>query len=100
MRISVLIWALIATVAGTSVSFGAPFRAGAATANITPALGIEINGSTAPVIATHVHDELHARALVLDDGATRLAFLLVDTCLLERTVFDEKRSRRVCAAGW
>ena len=89
MRISAMIWALIATVAGTSVSFSAPFRAGAATANITPSLGIEINGGTAPSIATHVHDELHARALVLDDGATRLAFVVVDTCLIDRALFDE-----------
>ena len=37
----------------------APLRAGAATANIAPPLGIEMNGGTAPVIATHVHDELH-----------------------------------------
>ncbi len=87
-----MIWALIATVAGTTVSFGAQFRAGAATANITPPLGIEINGGTAPSIATHVHDELHARALVLDDGATRLAFVVVDNCLIDRALFDEAKA--------
>ena len=92
MRILVLIWALIVTFTGTTVSFGAPFRAGAATANITPPLGIEINGGTAPVIATHVHDELHARALVLDDGATRLAFVVVDNCLIDRALFDEAKA--------
>ena len=70
----------------------AGFRAGAATANITPPLGIEINGGTAPSIATHVHDELHARALVLDDGATRLAFVVVDNCLIERALFDEAKA--------
>jgi hypothetical protein len=67
-------------------------RAGAARVNITPPLGIEINGGTAPVIATHVHDELHARALVLDDGATRLAFVVVDNCLIERALFDEAKA--------
>ncbi|MSU33802.1 MAG: hypothetical protein EXS36_01575 [Pedosphaera sp.] len=67
-------------------------RAGAATANITPSLGIEINGGTAPVLATHVHDELHARALVLDDGSTRLAFVLVDACLIDRAVFDAAKA--------
>ena len=92
MRISVLIWALIATFTGTTGSFSAQFRAGAATANITPPLGIEINGGTAPVIATHVHDELHARALVLDDGATRLAFVVVDNCLIDRALFDEAKA--------
>ena len=92
MRISVLIWALIATFTGTTGSFSAQFRAGAATANITPPLGIEINGGTAPAIATHVHDELHARALVLDDGATRLAFVVVDNCLIDRALFDEAKA--------
>ena len=70
----------------------AELRAGAAIANVTPPLGIEINGGTAPVIATHVHDELHARALVLDDGATRLAFVVVDNCLIDRAVFDAAKA--------
>ncbi|MBI3414400.1 MAG: hypothetical protein HY043_03625 [Verrucomicrobia bacterium] len=62
----------------------AELRAGAATVNVTPALGIEING--------HVHDELRARALVLDDGATRLAFVVVDNCLIDRAVFDAAKA--------
>ena len=68
------------------------FKAGAATANITPPLGIEINGGTRPVFATHVHDELHARALVLDDGVTRLALVVVDNCVIDRPVFDEAKA--------
>ena len=31
-----------------------------------------------PFPATHVHDELHARCLVLDDGKTMLAFVVCD----------------------
>ena len=46
-------------------------RAGAATSNITPPLGELIVGNWSPVPATHVHDELHARCLVLDDGGTQ-----------------------------
>lgn len=72
--------------------FAAEFRAGAATANITPPLGIEINGGTGPAIATHVHDELLARALVLDDGATRLALVVVDNCLIDRAILDEAKA--------
>jgi neutral ceramidase len=72
--------------------FAAEFRAGAATANITPPLGIEINGGTGPAIATHVHDELLARALVLDDGTTRLALVVVDNCLIDRAVLDEAKA--------
>ena len=66
----------------------APFRAGAATSNITPPLGVSLNGGFADRRATHVHDELHARCLVLDDGATRLAFAVCDSCAVPREVVD------------
>lgn len=63
------------------------FKAGAATSNITPPLGMEIVGNFAPrPIAAHVHDELHARCLVLDDGTTKLAFVVADTISLGRDV--------------
>jgi neutral ceramidase len=67
------------------------FRAGAAKTCITPALDTLINGGLAPSRARHIHDDLHVRALVLDDGSTRLAFAVVDTCLLDRPVFDEAK---------
>src|SRR4029450_8035965 len=49
------------------------FRAGAATSNITPPIGGNIVGGFSPAPSTHIHDELHARCLVLDDGKTKLA---------------------------
>jgi neutral ceramidase len=66
-------------------------RAGAARACVTPALGTRMNGGVGPATALHVHDDLFVRALALDDGATRLAFAVVDTCLLDRPVFDEAK---------
>ena len=66
----------------------APFRAGAATSNVTPPLGISINGGMTDRKATHVHDDLHARCLVLDDGATKLAIAIVDSCMLPKGVVD------------
>ena len=39
--------------------------AGAATSNITPEIGAIIVGGFDPFPATHIHDELHARCLVL-----------------------------------
>lgn len=70
----------------------ADLRAGAAAANITPPLGIEINGGTGPILATHVHDELYARALVLEDASTRLALVVADNCLIDRAVLDEAKA--------
>lgn len=67
------------------------FKAGAATSNITPKLGTSINGNMRDVRAQHIHDELHARCLVLDDGKTRLAMAVVDACMLPRTLTDEAR---------
>lgn len=76
------------------------FKAGAAMSNITPPLGMEIVGNFAPrPIAAHVHDELHARCLVLDDGATRLAFVVADTISLARDVWDEAKQKIEAATG-
>lgn len=67
------------------------FRAGAATSNITPWLGVSINGGFHDHKATHVHDELHARCIVLDDSQTRLALVVVDSCMVPREIFDEAK---------
>jgi hypothetical protein len=77
-----------------SISFAADarvFRAGAATSNITPQLGEGIVGNFTIPPATHVHDELHARCLVLDDGSTKLVFVVVDSVSVNREVFDAAR---------
>src|ERR1700722_6028755 len=67
------------------------FRAGAATSNVTPPLGQPIVGGWSSPPATHIHDELHARCLVLDDGQTRLAFAVCDNVGIPREVFDAAR---------
>ena len=54
------------------------FQAGAATSNITPFLGTDLIGGFNPRGSTHIHDKLHARCLVLDDGKTKLAIVIVD----------------------
>ena len=72
-------------VAGSQTSV---FNAGAATSNITPPLGAGIVGGWSDPPATHIHDELHVRCLVLDDGTTRLAFAVVDNVQIPRSVFD------------
>ena len=66
------------------------FRAGAATSNVTPRLGTFINTDRP---ATHINDELLARCLVLDDGRTRLAFAIVDGCIIHQEAFDHAKQR-------
>lgn len=64
------------------------FLAGAATSNITPPLGESIVGGWQPIPATNIHDELHARCLVLDDGKTQLAIVLCDNVGIPVEVYD------------
>jgi len=64
------------------------FRAGAAVSNITPPLDEPIVGGWASPPATHVHDELYARCLVLDDGRIRLAFVVCDSLGIAREICD------------
>jgi len=63
-----------------------PLMAGAATSNITPDLGGEVVGGFLPYPCTNIHDELHARCLVLDDGKTKLALVVCDLLGLHRSV--------------
>jgi len=53
-------------------------RAGAATSNITPPITTHLAARSSRPPATHVHDELHARCLVLDDGRSKLALVVCD----------------------
>jgi hypothetical protein len=82
MRIIVI--GLLATVIASAQTF----RAGAATSNITPPLGSPIVGNWDDPPATYVHDELHARALVLDDGQTKLVFVISDNVGISRDVYE------------
>jgi len=75
------------------------FKAGAATSNITPELGSSINGGFQDGKATFIHDELHARCLALDDGTTKLAFVVVDSCVIGRSIFDEAKKMVHAATG-
>ena len=63
-------------------------RAGAATSNITPPLGISLNGGMQDRQAQHIHDELHARCLVIDDGTERIGIVVCDSCMIPRSVLD------------
>ena len=64
------------------------FKAGAATSDITPAIGAPTVGGWAPVPSTHVQDDLYLRCLALDDGATRRGFAVVHSVGVPREVID------------
>ena len=64
------------------------FRAGAHAQDITPAIGVSLNGGMADRKATAVYDPLHARCVVLDDGANQLVIVVCDACMIPRDIFD------------
>jgi neutral ceramidase len=69
------------------------FRAGAFVADVTPPrFPISVNGNMRDVQATKAHDPLSARCLVLDDGATQLAIVVVDSCMIPREIFDRAKA--------
>lgn len=97
---------LVAAVSLAAVSASAeaadekPFLAGAATSNITPWLGDGLVGNFGtPPPAKYVHDELHARCFVLDDGATRIALVVIDNIYVSREVLDEAKRQVTEATG-
>ena len=87
---SILLFVLLILLAAAPV-FAAELKAGAATSNITPPIGEEIIGGFVPYPSKNIHDELHARCLVLDDGETKLAVVVCDLLGVHRIVSDEAR---------
>jgi hypothetical protein len=73
----------------------AGLRAGAAVANITPPLGSSIAGGMRDHTAADVHDELHARALVLESagGGGRIAFVVCDSCAIAGEVIASAKGQ-------
>ncbi len=53
-------------------------RVGAGRTVITPPLGVSLAGSYADRRATGLHDDLYARAFVVDDGSSQLAIVACD----------------------
>ncbi|TWU28939.1 hypothetical protein [Novipirellula artificiosorum] len=69
------------------------FQAGTAKVDITPKLGGWIIGGWEPIPAERVHDSLHVKCVVLDNGQARLAFMVCDNLGIPRQVFDEAKRR-------
>src|SRR5688572_14752467 len=76
------------------------FRAGAHAMDITPQkFPISVNGGMQDRQATKANDRLHARCLVLDDGATQLAIVVCDSCMIPRDILDDAKRRASRATG-
>lgn len=86
-----LVGVLLVPVFSVAITKADGLQAGAATSNITPEIGGEIIGGFVPYPSKHIHDDLHARCLVLDDGKTKLALVVCDLLGIQRVVSTEAR---------
>lgn len=77
--------------AAGSAPAAATLRAGGAAVKITPPLGIPLAGYYSARGAEGVADDLFAKALVLDDGKTKVALVVCDLIGLTRDVVVEAR---------
>ena len=75
-------------------------RGGAAELDISPQMfPVIISGGFLQGQADQLQDSLHVRAIVLDDGATRLAIAIVDTLMMPRELIDDAKQRITEATG-
>ena len=75
-------------------------RAGAFAIDITPEqLPVLVNGGMTTRSADKIVDRLHARCLVLDDGTNQIAIVVVDSCMLPRSLLDEAKEIAAKATG-
>lgn len=81
-------------------SRGPIFRAGAFAMDISPTeFPVLVNGGMYSRTANKVVDPLHARCLVLDDGTTRIAIVVVDSCMVPRDLLDDAKELAGKATG-
>ncbi|HEV8605500.1 MAG TPA: LamG-like jellyroll fold domain-containing protein, partial [Tepidisphaeraceae bacterium] len=67
-------------------------RAGASAIDITPTeFPVIVNGMFEERTATKALDPIFAKCIVLDDGTTRIAMVVADSCMMPRDLFDEAK---------
>src|SRR5262249_9353607 len=70
------------------------FRVGASVVDITPLeFPVIVNGMFEERTADRAVDPLYARAFVLDDAKTRIAMVVVDSCMVPRELLDEAKTK-------
>lgn len=81
-------------------SHAAGLRAGAAKIDISPTqFPVIVNAMFTERSATRVVDPLMVRALVLENGATRIAIAVVDTCMIPRDLIDDAKNQASRVTG-
>ncbi len=91
---------LFAVVVSPAWGAAPQLRAGAQAVDISPTgFPVRVNGMFTERVANKVVDPLFAKALVLDDGTTRLAICVVDSCMVPRDILDRAKEHAAKATG-
>ncbi|MCF6284542.1 MAG: hypothetical protein L3K26_05075, partial [Candidatus Hydrogenedentes bacterium] len=91
---------IIAGMPGTTRADEASFQAGSSAINISPeTLPVRVNGNFTEGTADVIHDPLHARAIALDDGLSKIVLCFVDTCMMRQGLIDEAKAAASKATG-
>ena len=95
-----LLLGLLSLAAALPAAEPAVFRAGAAAVDITPKLfPLNMPGGHSANMAEKAHDPLHSRAIVLNDGTTTLAMIVVDNLGAGPDVLDEVKAIATAKTG-
>ncbi len=93
MRSIVSLALFLAALCNLNPGAHAEFRAGAAVVDVTPAkLPVLVNGGMLSRSLDKIKTRVHARAIVLSDDRTKIAIVVVDSCMMSRPLLDEVKS--------
>jgi hypothetical protein len=95
-----LAWLSVVALALSLPAAETKLKAGVATIDVTPEkFPVRVNCYFNERIATAAADRLHARALVLDDGTTRILLCVVDSCMMPREFLDKVKELAAKPSG-
>jgi hypothetical protein len=93
LAIRILSNCIIMVIVLSGLSVKAQIRAGVGKTNITPTLGTPMDGYYIERLASTVHDDLYARAMVLQDGSETLVLVVTDLIDVAPYGFPAARKR-------
>ena len=90
----------LASALAAQTSRAGGFRAGAYAIDVTPPkFPVIVNGMFLERIAEKAHDRIYARCLVMDDGASKVAVVVVDSCMMPRDLLDAAKEMARARTG-
>lgn len=93
-------WAAASLLVVVAIPAQAALQAGAAVVDVTPEkLPVLLNGGMLNRQSDKVKSRVNARAIVLADGRSQLALVVVDSCMMPRSLLDEAKALAAARTG-